>query len=146
MLRKELDELEKSSNGRLKVYVSRLLPAAPRLLLTSNGFDAQHVLNNPPVKWSQGRGFITRQMIEDFMPHDGVGAPKGGSKVLLCGPPPMINAMKWVSTANLVDRADAARIAGATSRRLATRRRTRSPSSRTRSSASERSGASAAKA
>lgn len=54
----------------------------------------QYVLNHAPENWTGGQGFITREMIEKYMPSEGVGKPKGGSKVLLCGPPPMINAMK----------------------------------------------------
>jgi cytochrome-b5 reductase len=35
-------------------------------------------------------------MVEKHMPEGGVGSPEHGKggKVLLCGPPPMINAMK----------------------------------------------------
>jgi cytochrome-b5 reductase len=49
------------------------------------------VLNNAPAGWQGGVGFVTRDMIEALMPAGGI--PSGG-KVLLCGPPPMMTAMK----------------------------------------------------
>lgn len=93
MLREELDELGKLSNGRLKVYVS-LMVSALAVLIADATLILQHVLNNPPASWTQGIGFISRAQIEDYMPSSGVGSPIGGSKVLMCGPPPMIAAMK----------------------------------------------------
>lgn len=70
VLRKELEALEANSNGRFKIH---------------------YVLNNPPLGWTGGVGFVSRDMIEKHMHEDGIGA---GGKVLLCGPPPMITAMK----------------------------------------------------
>lgn len=56
----------------------------------------QYTLNNAPEGWTQGVGFVTREMIEKHMPSGGVGSAEHGQggKVLLCGPPPMIGAMK----------------------------------------------------
>ncbi|ORY27991.1 putative NADH-cytochrome b5 reductase [Naematelia encephala] len=75
LLRKELEELRDTSKGRFTLY---------------------YVLNKPPASWAGGVGFITREMIEQHMPEGGVGSPVHGEghKVLLCGPPPMISAMK----------------------------------------------------
>ncbi|GMK56474.1 hypothetical protein CspeluHIS016_0303140 [Cutaneotrichosporon spelunceum] len=70
LLRDELDSLVAASNGRLKVY---------------------HVLNKAPDVWEGGEGFITKEIIENHMYDGGVAS---GSKVLLCGPPPMMTAMK----------------------------------------------------
>ncbi|KAJ9105603.1 NADH-cytochrome b5 reductase [Naganishia adeliensis] len=70
LLRKELDDLQARSNGRFQVY---------------------YVLNNAPSNWTGGQGFITRASIEQHMPVGGVDAR---GKVLMCGPPPMMNAMK----------------------------------------------------
>ena len=58
--------------------------------------DGQYALNNPPSGWTHATGFVTREMIEAAMPSGGVGSAEHGKggKVLLCGPPPMINAMK----------------------------------------------------
>ncbi|ORX54381.1 ferredoxin reductase-like protein [Hesseltinella vesiculosa] len=66
LLRKELDELSaKHAN-----------------------FNVKYVLNNPPEGWTGGVGFVTKDMISEFLP-----APANDIKVLLCGPPPMITAM-----------------------------------------------------
>lgn len=69
VLRKELEELRDMSNGRFTLY---------------------YVLNNPPANWSYGTGFVTKEMIESHMPSKS----PGEEKVLMCGPPPMLNAMK----------------------------------------------------
>ncbi|GAA5801066.1 NADH-cytochrome b5 reductase [Helicostylum pulchrum] len=72
LLREELDELaEKHDN--ISVY---------------------HVLNTPPVGWTQGSGFVTADMIKEHCP-----APAKDIKMLLCGPLPMVKAM----TENLIE-------------------------------------------
>ncbi|PSN72185.1 NADH-cytochrome b5 reductase 1 [Corynespora cassiicola Philippines] len=48
-----------------------------------------HVLNNPPENWTGGVGFVTADMIKDKLP-----APASDVKILVCGPPPMVSAMK----------------------------------------------------
>ncbi|KAK2756697.1 NADH-cytochrome b5 reductase [Arachnomyces sp. PD_36] len=53
------------------------------------GFRVYYVLNNPPESWEGGVGFVTPDMIKSKFP-----APAAENKVLLCGPPPMISAMK----------------------------------------------------
>ncbi|KAF8430209.1 hypothetical protein EV426DRAFT_9653 [Tirmania nivea] len=77
LLREELDELvtreQKNGRGRLKVY---------------------YVLNNPPEGWAGGVGFVTADMIKACCP-----APAPDVKILLCGPPPMMSAMKKACTA-----------------------------------------------
>lgn len=75
LLRKELEDLAAKSKGRFVLY---------------------HVLNKPPTNWTQGVGFITKDMIEKHQPEGGVGSPDHGvgPKVLMCGPPPMMTAMK----------------------------------------------------
>jgi cytochrome-b5 reductase len=52
-------------------------------------FRVHYVLNNPPEKWSGGVGFVTADFIKDKFP-----APASDVKVLVCGPPPMVAAMK----------------------------------------------------
>ena len=52
-------------------------------------FRVHYVLNNPPEKWTGGTGFVTADMIKEKLP-----APANDVKILLCGPPPMIKAMK----------------------------------------------------
>lgn len=75
LLRKELEELRDKSKGRFVLY---------------------YVLNKVPQGWTGGEGFITKEMIEKHMPEDGPGSPEHGigHKVLMCGPPPMMGAMK----------------------------------------------------
>lgn len=53
------------------------------------GFRVYYVLNNPPEKWDGGSGFCTAEMIKNKLP-----APAKDIKILLCGPPPMVSAMK----------------------------------------------------
>ncbi len=43
----------------------------------------------PPKNWTGGVGFITKDMIKEHCPASG---PRS-TKILLCGPPPMIKAM-----------------------------------------------------
>ncbi|KAE8454185.1 NADH-cytochrome b5 reductase [Mollisiaceae sp. DMI_Dod_QoI] len=56
------------------------------------GFRVHYVLNNPPEKWDGGVGFVTPEMITKWLPK-----PASDIKLLLCGPPPMISAMKKAS-------------------------------------------------
>jgi cytochrome-b5 reductase len=59
------------------------------LIKEDPGFNIYYVLNNPPEGWSGGVGFVTAEMIKEKLP-----APADDVKILLCGPPPMISAMK----------------------------------------------------
>jgi cytochrome-b5 reductase len=52
-------------------------------------FRVHYVLNNPPEKWNGGVGFVTAEMIKEHLP-----APASDVKILICGPPPMVSAMK----------------------------------------------------
>lgn len=54
-----------------------------------DNFEVFHVLNNPPAGWQQGEGFVTTDIIKQHCP-----APADDIKILMCGPPPMISAMK----------------------------------------------------
>lgn len=71
LLKEELDELERKHSNRFKVY---------------------HVLNNPPAGWSQGVGFVSEDTIRERLPSPS--KTPGEMKILLCGPPPMMTAMK----------------------------------------------------
>ncbi|GAA5988133.1 hypothetical protein JCM10908_002079 [Rhodotorula pacifica] len=68
LLKAELDELAAKHPDQFKVY---------------------YVLNNPPEGWTGGVGFVTKEMIEEHLP-----AHAEDHRALLCGPPPMISAMK----------------------------------------------------
>lgn len=60
-----------------------------KLALEDKRFRVHYVLNNPPENWDGGIGFVTPEMITKWLP-----APANDVKLLLCGPPPMISAMK----------------------------------------------------
>ncbi|KAH8588927.1 hypothetical protein B0O99DRAFT_343028 [Bisporella sp. PMI_857] len=62
------------------------------LAKSDKGFRVYYVLNNPPEKWDGGVGFVTPEMITKWLPK-----PADDVKLLLCGPPPMISAMKKAS-------------------------------------------------
>jgi len=68
LLRDELDELLDTHKKDLTIYF---------------------VLNNPPANWKGGAGFVTKDHIAAQFP-----SPTANSKVLICGPPPMVSAMK----------------------------------------------------
>lgn len=52
-------------------------------------FRLRYVLSRPAEGWKGDRGFVTKDMIEDH-----IGTVAAEDKVLLCGPPPMVTAMK----------------------------------------------------
>ncbi|PNP51272.1 hypothetical protein FNYG_15909 [Fusarium nygamai] len=58
----------------------------------NSGIRIHHVLNNPPEGWTGGVGFVNADMISKWLP-----APADDIKILLCGPPPMISAMKNIT-------------------------------------------------
>jgi cytochrome-b5 reductase len=73
LLKKELDELAAKHPNRFKLY---------------------YVLNNPPASWSGGVGFVTKEQIQGHLP-----PTDHNIKILMCGPPPMMTAMKYVAFA-----------------------------------------------
>ena len=56
-------------------------------------FRVHYVLNNPPDGWTGGVGFVTPDMIKKSLP-----GPADDIKILICGPPPMVSAMKKATT------------------------------------------------
>ncbi|KAI9795329.1 MAG: NADH-cytochrome b5 reductase [Piccolia ochrophora] len=52
-------------------------------------FRVYYVLNKPPQSWEGGVGFVTVEMMQKHLP-----APGPDMKLLICGPPPMVRAMK----------------------------------------------------
>ncbi|KAJ3291201.1 NADH-cytochrome b5 reductase [Rhizoclosmatium sp. JEL0117] len=65
----------------LKSELDALVAAVPR-------FKVYYVLNEANEDWEGGFGFVTKEMIEEHA------ATPGDSKILLCGPPPMVQAMQ----------------------------------------------------
>jgi cytochrome-b5 reductase len=53
-------------------------------------FKIVYVLNNPPPGWKGGVGFVTKDHIKEHLPNPAT----TDSKILICGPPPMVTAMK----------------------------------------------------
>ncbi|KAG5654736.1 hypothetical protein H0H81_003744 [Sphagnurus paluster] len=53
-------------------------------------FKILYVLNNPPSGWKGGVGFVTKEHIKEHLPNPAT----TNSKLLICGPPPMVAAMK----------------------------------------------------
>ena len=52
-------------------------------------FQVHYVLNKPPAGWKGGEGFVTKEMIQRFLP-----APREDVLVARCGPPLMNKAMR----------------------------------------------------
>jgi cytochrome-b5 reductase len=52
-------------------------------------FDVYYVLNNPPEGWTGGVGFVSQTQIAERLP-----STSDDIKILMCGPPPMMTAMK----------------------------------------------------
>ncbi|TQS36001.1 hypothetical protein Golomagni_03562 [Golovinomyces magnicellulatus] len=63
-----------------------------QLAKDDKGFRVHYVLNNPPENWNGEVGFVTPEMITKYLPKAAINI-----KLLLCGPPPMISAMKKAS-------------------------------------------------
>lgn len=53
------------------------------------GFRVHYVLDKPPAGWTGGVGYVTAEMITQWLPK-----PASDVKLLLCGPPPMVGALK----------------------------------------------------
>ncbi|CAG8670692.1 34491_t:CDS:2, partial [Racocetra persica] len=51
-------------------------------------FTVFYSLDKPPEGWTGGSGFVTPEVIQKYCP-----SPSDDIKILLCGPPPMVNAM-----------------------------------------------------
>ncbi|PFH54645.1 hypothetical protein AMATHDRAFT_134112 [Amanita thiersii Skay4041] len=69
LLKSELDKLAQDYESRFTLY---------------------YVLNNPPAGWKGGVGFVTKEHINQYLPNPA----ETESKLLICGPPPMVAAMK----------------------------------------------------
>lgn len=52
-------------------------------------FKVHYVLDTPPENWAYGKGYVTKELTKVKFP-----TASPDAKVFLCGPPPMINAMK----------------------------------------------------
>lgn len=68
LLRKELDTFARRYPKNFKVY---------------------YILDHPPENWSYGSGYVTKELMSEKLP-----APNLNTKMMLCGPPGMVNAAK----------------------------------------------------
>lgn len=68
LLRKELERFASAYSRNLKIW---------------------YMLDNPPPKWAYGKGYVTPAVMQKQLPE-----PSPDTKVMLCGPPGMINASK----------------------------------------------------
>lgn len=68
LLRRELESFAKRYPMNLKIH---------------------YLLDNPPDNWAYGTGFVTKELMAERFP-----GPREESKVMLCGPPGMVNAAK----------------------------------------------------
>jgi cytochrome-b5 reductase len=48
-----------------------------------------YMLDQPSPKWKYGKGYVTSQVMAEKLP-----APSADTRIMLCGPPGMINASK----------------------------------------------------
>ncbi|KAF3766494.1 hypothetical protein M406DRAFT_37509 [Cryphonectria parasitica EP155] len=55
-----------------------------------NNLKIHYLLDSPPENWTYGTGFVTKELMAERFPSP----QEEGSKVLLCGPPGMVNAAK----------------------------------------------------
>ncbi|OAA65743.1 NADH-cytochrome b5 reductase [Niveomyces insectorum RCEF 264] len=58
------------------------------------GIRVHYVLDRPPEGWTGGVGYVTADMITEWLPK-----PAPDAKILLCGPPPMISGLKKTTAA-----------------------------------------------
>ncbi|KAG9514902.1 cytochrome b5 reductase-like protein, partial [Aureobasidium melanogenum] len=54
-----------------------------------DNFRVIHVLSKPSESWKGAKGFINKDMVQKELP-----GPQKKNKILLCGPPPLVNSMK----------------------------------------------------
>ena len=54
-----------------------------------SNFHCYHVLEQPPVEWSQGIGRVTEDILRRYLP-----SPDSETVVFLCGPPPMVDHLE----------------------------------------------------
>lgn len=52
-------------------------------------FKVHYVLDHPPEGWTGGKGYVDKNLLQEKMP-----AVSDDTKILLCGPPGMVNATK----------------------------------------------------
>jgi cytochrome-b5 reductase len=54
-----------------------------------NNFKLWYMLDRPPQNWAYGTGFVTQKIMAERLP-----TPSADTRIMLCGPPGMVNASK----------------------------------------------------
>lgn len=88
---------DKSDNTELTlIYANRseadilLRKQLDRFAATCNNkFTILYMIDKPTPGWTGGTGFVNKELLQKYMP-----AASSDCKVLLCGPPGMVNATK----------------------------------------------------
>ncbi|EEB05235.1 cytochrome b5 reductase [Schizosaccharomyces japonicus yFS275] len=65
-----------------------------RLCKRDSRLKVHHILNDPPKDWEGSVGFVTKELIKHHFPE-----PSPDTKVLICGPKPMVDAMREATLA-----------------------------------------------
>jgi cytochrome-b5 reductase len=52
-------------------------------------FKVWYMVDKAPAGWAYGEGYVTAEVMKQHLP-----MPDAGTKLVICGPPPMINACK----------------------------------------------------
>jgi cytochrome-b5 reductase len=63
-------------------------------MLYPKNFKVWYMLDHPPANWQYGSGYVTKDVLTEKLPD-----ASDDTKILLCGPPPMVNATRK----NLID-------------------------------------------
>jgi cytochrome-b5 reductase len=71
MMRQQLDDFAKNSNGQFRVH---------------------YMLDHPSDEWKGGKGYVTEDILKQWMPEPQSDFDE--TKILICGPPPMSNAVE----------------------------------------------------
>ncbi|KAH3669544.1 hypothetical protein WICMUC_004966 [Wickerhamomyces mucosus] len=66
-----------------------LKPELDKIVKNHSNIKVHYLLDKPPVNWEGGVGYITPEILNEFLP-----TATAKTQLLLCGPPPMTNSVK----------------------------------------------------
>jgi cytochrome-b5 reductase len=87
LLRDILEELARKHPEQFKLYYTLNNVCIERAFV-SISLQTLMIWMKPPEEWTQGRGFVTPQMISEHLPE-----PHDDHLIVMCGPTPMMKAM-----------------------------------------------------
>ncbi|KLU82462.1 hypothetical protein MAPG_01534 [Magnaporthiopsis poae ATCC 64411] len=82
-----LDALVYANRSEADILLRRELEAFARRY--PKNLRLHYLLDQPPADWAYGTGYVNRDVLAEWMP-----SPAPDAKVMLCGPPGMVNAAK----------------------------------------------------